>query len=152
MRRQMSREGDGWGSEGDKMTSRKGGGTSARKLRFRERYESFLSGIDAEDRNPGRGTEAWTCVTRASWQLLEVAASSPCRGPLPHSHSLGHLHCHPEQEGLTLTGISQLVVVKKRRLSGTSEKRISQLWMPKDCHFRPHPAIGPYCWVGMEEL
>lgn len=112
---------------------------------------SFLSGVDAEDRNPGRGTEAWTCVTRASWQLPEVAASCPCCGPPPHSHSLGHLHCHPEQEGLTLTGISQLGVVKKRRLSGTSEKRISQLWMPKGHHFRPHPAIGPYRWVGMEE-
>lgn len=37
------------------------------------------------------------------------------------------LHGHPEREGPTLSGISQLVVVKKRKLNGTCEERLFQL-------------------------
>lgn len=37
------------------------------------------------------------------------------------------LHGRPEQEGPTLSGISQLVVVKKRQLDGTCEEHLFQL-------------------------
>lgn len=100
----------------------------------------------SEDRSPDRETVAQRCMSSGWVRALETyrgpgilaaPGGSSLLSPTSHPCSPGSLSCHPEQEGLTLLGISQLVVVKKRNLGGTCEEHISS--------FRCQGAVASSC-------
>lgn len=84
-------------------------------------------------------SKGWVQALGTHWGPRHVGSSWRWQDSLPATalHSL-MVPCltllysrHPEQEGLSLLGISQLLVVKKSSFGNAHEECISQLWDPR---------------------